>query len=56
LDVRFVIDALEIQVQKGEFLVPLDTLRRTPVTKEELLFSSHRTMSQQERQMVEQVQ
>jgi transcriptional regulator with XRE-family HTH domain len=56
LDVRFVIDALEIQVQKGEFLVPLDTLRRMPVTKEELLFSSHRTMSQQERQMVEQVQ
>ncbi len=56
LDVRFVIDALEIQVQKGEFLVPLDTLRRTPVTKEELLFSSHCTMSQQERQMVEQVQ
>jgi hypothetical protein len=28
--------ALDIKIQKGEFLVPLDTLRRTPVTKEEL--------------------
>jgi len=56
LDVRFVIDALEIQVQKGEFIVPLDTLRRTPVTKEELLFSSHRTHRRQERRMVEKVQ
>ncbi len=40
LDVRFVIDALDIQIQAGEFLLPLDTLRRTPVTKEELLSSS----------------
>jgi transcriptional regulator with XRE-family HTH domain len=40
LDVRFVIDALDIQIQTGEFLLPLDTLRRTPVTKEELLSSS----------------
>jgi transcriptional regulator with XRE-family HTH domain len=56
LDVRFVIDALEIPVQKSEFRVHLDTLRRTPVTKEELLFSSHRTHSQQERRMIEQVQ
>jgi transcriptional regulator with XRE-family HTH domain len=40
LDVRFVIDALDIQIQAGEFLVPLDTLRRTPITKEELLSSS----------------
>jgi len=39
MDVKFVIDALDIQVQKGEFLVPLDTLRRTPITKEELLAS-----------------
>ncbi|BAZ14991.1 hypothetical protein NIES4071_68610 [Calothrix sp. NIES-4071] len=36
LDVRYVIDALDIQIQTGEFLLPLDTLRRTPVTKEEL--------------------
>jgi DNA-binding XRE family transcriptional regulator len=41
LDVKFVIDALDIKVQKGEFLVPLDTLRRTPVTKKELLSSNH---------------
>src|ERR687886_461381 len=37
LDVKFVIDALDIKIQKGEFLIPLDTLRRTPITKEELL-------------------
>lgn len=37
LDVLAVFDALDIKVQAGEFLVPLDTLRRTPVTKEELL-------------------
>lgn len=41
LDVKFVIDALDIQIRAGEFLLPLDTLRRTPVTKEELLSSSH---------------
>ena len=46
---------LEIKIQKGEFIVPLDTLRRTPVTKEELLYSSHRSHSQQERRMIEQV-
>lgn len=40
LDVRFVIDALDIQIQTGEFLLPLDTLIRTPVNKEELLSSS----------------
>jgi len=39
MDVKFVIDALDIQIQKGEFLVSLDTLRRTPITKEELLAS-----------------
>jgi transcriptional regulator with XRE-family HTH domain len=55
LYVKFLIDALEIKIQKGEFLVPLDTLRRTPVTKEELLLSSHRIHSQQERRMIEQV-
>ncbi|HAJ61869.1 MAG TPA: DNA-binding protein [Cyanobacteria bacterium UBA8543] len=37
LDVMAVFDALNIKIQKGEFLVPLDTLRRTPITKEELL-------------------
>ncbi|WP_413167724.1 DNA-binding protein [Capilliphycus salinus ALCB114379] len=41
LEVKFVMNALDIQVQKGEFLVPLDTLRRTPVTQNELLSSSH---------------
>jgi hypothetical protein len=36
LEVISAIYALEIiKIQKGEFLVPLDTLRRTPVTKEE---------------------
>jgi len=39
IDVKFVIDALDIQIQQGEFLIPLDTLRRTPITKEELLVS-----------------
>ncbi|NEP59105.1 MAG: helix-turn-helix transcriptional regulator [Symploca sp. SIO2G7] len=39
MDVKFVIDALDIQIKKGEFLIPLDTLRRTPITKEELLVS-----------------
>lgn len=48
--------------KRGEvWLVQLDPTRwqeiqKTPITKEELLFSSHRTMSQQDRQMVEQVQ
>ncbi|MEC4892915.1 MAG: hypothetical protein SAL07_13045 [Oscillatoria sp. PMC 1051.18] len=37
LDVKAVIDALNIKVKTGEFLVALDTLRRTPITKEELL-------------------
>lgn len=55
MDVRFVIYALEIKIQKGEFLVPLDTLRRTPVTKEELLSSTHRLHSEQDRQTIEQV-
>lgn len=39
VDVLSVFDALDIKVKAGEFLVPLDTLRRTPVTKEELLGS-----------------
>jgi hypothetical protein len=39
MDVMSVFLALEIKIQ-GNFLVPLDILRRTPVTKEELLSSS----------------
>ncbi|MGK7876508.1 MAG: helix-turn-helix domain-containing protein [Xenococcaceae cyanobacterium] len=35
LNFLFVLDALDIKIQKGEFLVPIDTLRRTPITKEE---------------------
>ncbi|BAZ14986.1 hypothetical protein NIES4071_68560 [Calothrix sp. NIES-4071] len=46
LDVRYVIDALDIQIQTGEFLLPLDTLRRTPVTKEEL-FSAVKNKSEE---------
>lgn len=45
LEVKFVLDALDIRVQKAEFLVPLDTLRRTPVTKEELLGYQRKTDS-----------
>lgn len=41
LDVLGVFEALDIQIQQGLFLVPLDTLRRTPITKEELLSSSN---------------
>lgn len=55
LDVKFVINALDIRVQQAEFLVPLDTLRRTPVTKEELLGSRRRTQSQSAREAIEQV-
>lgn len=39
LDFRFVMAALDIKITHCEFLVPLDTLGRTPVTKEELLTS-----------------
>lgn len=42
LDVLGVFMALDIKVEIGKFLVPLDTLRRTPVTKEELLSSKSR--------------
>jgi hypothetical protein len=38
-DVMGVFLALDMKIQKAEFLVPLDTLRRTPVKKEELLSS-----------------
>ncbi|MGL5065725.1 MAG: helix-turn-helix domain-containing protein [Microcoleus sp.] len=55
LDVIFVINALDIKIKKCEFLVPLDTLRRTPVTKEELLSSTHRLHSEQDRQTIGQV-
>jgi DNA-binding XRE family transcriptional regulator len=46
LEVKFVMNALDIQVQKGEFLIPLDTLRRTPVTQKELLSSSYPSREQ----------
>lgn len=35
-----VVDALDVKIQSGEFLIPLDILRRTPITKEELLSKS----------------
>ncbi|XWK86117.1 MAG: helix-turn-helix transcriptional regulator [Phormidium sp.] len=40
LDVMAVVDALDIKMRSGEFLIPWDTLRRTPITKEELLSKS----------------
>lgn len=55
MDVKSVIYALEIEIHRGEFLVPLDTLRRTPVTKEELLSSTHSLYGQQDRQTIDQV-
>lgn len=45
LDVMAVVDALDIKVVKGEFLIPLDTLRRTPITKEELLSKPRQKVS-----------
>ncbi|BDA66131.1 hypothetical protein CAL7716_002970 [Calothrix sp. PCC 7716] len=47
LDVRFVMSALDIKMQPCEFLVPLDTLRRTPITREELRSSKSRAKSQE---------
>jgi transcriptional regulator with XRE-family HTH domain len=55
MDVRFVINALEIKIQKGEFLVALDTLKRTPVTKEELLSSNRHPHSLQEPRTIDRV-
>lgn len=37
LEFKLAIDALDIEVKLGQFIVPLDRLRRTPVTKDELL-------------------
>lgn len=51
-EVKSLMMALEIAIQKCEMLVPLDTLRRTPVTKEELLSSRHRKSSDQSQQMI----
>ncbi|MCL1464139.1 helix-turn-helix domain-containing protein [Argonema galeatum] len=45
IDVMAVVDALDIKIQSGEFLIPLDTLRRTPITKEELLSKSRQKVS-----------
>ena len=47
LDVRFVMNALDIKMQPTEFVVPLDTLRRTPITKEELLSPKTRAKRQE---------
>lgn len=41
-DVMGVFLALEMQVKSGEFMIPLDTLRRTPIKKEELVSSKRR--------------
>jgi hypothetical protein len=40
LDVMAVFYALDIKIQHGEFLCPLDSLRRTPITHEELLLKT----------------
>jgi DNA-binding XRE family transcriptional regulator len=45
LELKLTIDALDIQVQMGQFVVPLDRLRRTPVTKDELLSLGSRQCS-----------
>ncbi|KYC37166.1 DNA-binding protein [Scytonema hofmannii PCC 7110] len=55
LDVLAVFDALEIKIQAGEFLVPLDTLRRTPITKDELI-SSHQEKRNQNQQTIQELQ
>ncbi|NET63177.1 MAG: DNA-binding protein [Moorea sp. SIO1G6] len=46
IDFLFVLDALDIKLQKGEFLVPLDTLRITPITAEELMGNTSSETSQ----------
>ncbi|MGB6170320.1 MAG: helix-turn-helix transcriptional regulator [Geitlerinemataceae cyanobacterium] len=45
LEVKLAIDALDIEVKLGQFIVPLDRLRRTPVTKDELLSLGSRKCS-----------
>lgn len=45
LEFKLAIDALDIQVKNGEFLVPLDRLRRKPITKDELLSLGSRKCS-----------
>jgi len=49
IDVMAVFDALDIKIEEGVFLVPLDTLRRTPITKEELMSSSRQKINSQTR-------
>ena len=51
-EVQSLMTVLEIGIQKCELIVPLDTLRRTPVTKEELLSSRHRKSSEQGQQTI----
>ncbi|MDF5731108.1 MAG: hypothetical protein PUP92_24680 [Rhizonema sp. PD38] len=50
-----VFDALDIKIQTGEFLFPLDTLRRTPITKDELI-SSPRKKNNQNQQSIQELQ
>jgi hypothetical protein len=56
------LDKLKSEIAEYDRLIshdshtPLDTLRRTPVTKEELLASTHRLYSQQDQRMIGQVQ
>ncbi|MDY7024647.1 MAG: hypothetical protein SWJ54_25420 [Cyanobacteriota bacterium] len=39
-------DALELQILNREFLLSLDRIRRTPITKEELLGSPEQNREQ----------
>ncbi|MBR8837887.1 MAG: helix-turn-helix transcriptional regulator [Stigonema ocellatum SAG 48.90 = DSM 106950] len=55
LDVLAVFDALDIKIQNGEFLVPLDTLRRIPITKDELI-SSRRKKNDKNQQPIQELQ
>jgi transcriptional regulator with XRE-family HTH domain len=55
LDVMLVINTLDIKIQTGEFLVPLDILRRTPITKEELLAKNPKN-SEQVQQQIQEIQ
>ena len=55
LDVLAVFDAMDIKIQRSEFLVPLDTLRRIPITKDELI-SSRRKKSDKNQQPIQELQ
>lgn len=55
LDVLAVFDAMDIKIQRSEFLVPLDNLRRIPITKDELI-SSRRKKSDKNQQPIQELQ